>query len=301
VQPVLFDFESSSAADLPRVGGRRYAAHESTRIVCLCCLIDGHFHLWLPGQEITLPAFADLWPGEHGPPRPLHLWGGENLPSPIADAVAEGREFIAHNCHQFDEHVWRAKLSPVPVKFGDSIHGCRAAGLPARLEALGMKFFGFGKNAGGLIMRKLMTLESVDGRYVNKNLNDPGMIAAAGRYCVADVCILERVMRELRPSVEPDVIDAHVEINNRGVALDQPLAREITALSVRAAAEAGAEVERITGGELTAADLKSVTKVKKWVEGRGLKLKSLRKQDVQRLLDDPDAFVRDMLEEAEEA
>ncbi len=299
MKPVLYDFETQSAADLPRVGGRNYAAHESTRVYCACFSIDGELHLWLPGQDLTLPCFADLWPHQFGTPRHIESWDGPKwLPTVVEDAVAAGRTFTAHNGDMFDKHVWQAKLRPVPEKWGDTIHGCRAKGLPAGLDKLGQKFFGFGKDAGNAIMRKVMTLEGCYGAWTNKH-STPGNIAAIARYCVADVLILERVSVELGEGFEPEVVAANNKINDNGVQFDSTLAREIVDLGNRAAAEAGAEIERLTGGELLATDLRSVVKVKKWLASKGVILNSLRKEQVQKLLDDPESFVQETLEEPE--
>jgi hypothetical protein len=260
--------------------------------------VDDHFHLWLPGQDITLPCYADLWPRQF-PRRPLHLWGGDQLPSPIADAVGEGREFIAHNCHEFDEWVWKEKLSPVPFCFGDTIHACRAAGLPGGLDDLSKHFLGFGKDAGNLIMRKLMTLEWGGDGYYNANTT-PGNVAAVARYCVADVVVLERIYQETLGFGESDVIRVHRTINGRGVQFDAGTARQLLRLQDRATAEAVAKIEELTGGELHAGNIASVPQVKAWLKRQGVELDNLRKETVERLLSDPTEFLSELTEEDDE-
>lgn len=297
--PVLFDFETCSAADLPTVGGRNYAAHESTRVLIGVFLIDGVFHVWLPDQDVDLPCFNTLWPKQFGVERPLSITGF-TLPEAVCKAIDEGREFVAHNCHEFDEHVWRAKLLPVPEHFGDTIHAARAAGLPAKLDDLGKRFFGIGKDAGQNIMAKMWKLEpvytiykSVGPEYHNKH-QTPGNIALATRYCIGDVVILEKVYAETLGFGEPNVINVHRAINNRGVQLDTQLCRTLIQFSYRASEEAGLEIERITGGEIKKDDLRKVEKIKKWLAGKGVPMDSLRKQNVEKFLSDPDAFLEEL-------
>jgi hypothetical protein len=128
---------------------------------------------------------------------------------------------------------------------------------------------------------------------LNKN-QTPGNIAAAARYCIGDVVILEKVYQETLGFGEPNVINVHREINNRGVQLDTGLARQLIDFSNRHAKEAGQEIEHITGGALTEADLRSTAKMHKWLKANGVELGDLRKQTVDRLLDDPDSFLEEL-------
>src|SRR5438309_1311024 len=113
---VFFDLETQSLADIKAVGGRKYAAHPSTRVLTADFLIDGGHHAWVPDQ---------VWGGP--PPRldvtaatpiggrfPVVLHRGEALPGPVIEAVRQGRVFVAHNLAEFDAHVWGHALRPVP-------------------------------------------------------------------------------------------------------------------------------------------------------------------------------------------
>lgn len=298
--PVLFDFETCSWADLKEVGARNYAAHESTRVLIGCFLIDGVFNVWLPGQVPHLACWGHLWPEQFGPKRPVKYWTHAfYLPPDVRTAIRDGREFIAHNAFEFDEYIWREKVKDMyPPKFGDTLPRCRAAGLPGKLDELGEHFFGLGKDPGQVAMSKLWKLErDEEGMYVNKNHTQHGLIAAAARYCVADVIILEKVFKETLSFGEQNVVDCNRRINQRGIQFDAALARKLIKLSDDLAEEAGRRVEEITGGELTKKDLRSVTKVKRWLSTKGVSLDNLRKQTIEQILNDPDAFIASQLEE----
>lgn len=71
------DFETRSRADLKAIGGRRYAEHPSTEVVCAVLRTPaGIVYEWAPGDPVR---------GMLGP------W----------DALA------AHNAINFDLHIWR--------------------------------------------------------------------------------------------------------------------------------------------------------------------------------------------------
>ena len=46
--PVYFDIETRSSADLRAVGGRNYAAGHDTEILTGVFLVDGVYHVWIP-------------------------------------------------------------------------------------------------------------------------------------------------------------------------------------------------------------------------------------------------------------
>jgi hypothetical protein len=301
--PVLFDFETCSAADLRAVGGRNYAAHESTRILIGVFFVDETLHVWLPGQDIKLPCFQDLWPKQFGSTSLfISPCGDRELPLDVKEAVLDGRQFIAHNCDDFDSHIWRQCIQAYwPDSFGDTIHWARAAGLPASLDALGKRFFGFGKDAGHSLMLKMSKLECEETkwgrRWINKH-QTPGNIAAVARYAIGDVVILERVYKETLGFQESGVISVSNQINDRGIAFDAGLARKLVDFSNRASEEAGQRIEELTKGELKAGDLRSIPKMKAWLQRHGVEVENLRKQTVEAVLENPDEFLTECVDDA---
>ncbi len=118
---VYVDFETRSRADLETLGGRLYAEHPSTEVLCaVTCLSHGG---------------RDEW-------RELHGRFTANVPA-VFDAVA-------HNGINFDRHVWRRLGWPEPRKWIDTMELARVAGFPeASLEWLGANLLHAAKDLEG--------------------------------------------------------------------------------------------------------------------------------------------------------
>src|SRR5262245_43377316 len=151
-EAVLFDLETRSAADLKGVGGRAYARHPSTRILTLVARIDGVNHCWVPSTlwpNAVPPRIGTVTvPKAYGDPGPVRVYVQPDLPAPVAEAVGQGRVFVGHNALTFDAHVWMEKIQPVPSRWYDSIYAARAAGLPGKLDGIGERLLGVGKEEG---------------------------------------------------------------------------------------------------------------------------------------------------------
>ena len=78
------------------------------------------------------------------------------LPGPVLQAIADDRVFVGHNLTEFDYHVWRHKIHPLPRRWYDTLFTARAAGLPGKLDDLGKRLTGRGKDEGQAILRKIM-------------------------------------------------------------------------------------------------------------------------------------------------
>lgn len=284
--PIFIDFETQSASDLPAVGGRNYAAHESTRILVLVASIDGVYHAWSPWVELrpeqVVPAkFPDLT---------IRLHHGTSVPVPIGDAVLGGRPVAAHNAHGFDRHVWEAKLKPVPAVWIDTMPLARASGLPGGLDKLGEEVTGHGKDAGKSIMSRIQTADWKHERWVYNT--KPGLVEKVMAYCIADVAIMERAYAEFRPLTEMEtrVLQTHQAINDRGFGFDFTLAEDVQRLCTEDTNAAGERIAELTEGLVTPAVLRSVPQFKRWLESKGIRLPDLQKETIERFLEDPDDF-----------
>src|SRR5262245_32886207 len=155
---VFFDLETQSLADVKAVGGRKYAAHPSTRVLTADFLIDGVHHAWVPDH---------LWDGP--PPRleaevvtpagcrsPVVVHPGPDLPGPVREAVSRDRVFVGHNLAEFDAWVWTHRLRPIPTRWFDTLLTARAAGLPGKLDELGKRLLGRGKDEGKAVLKRLI-------------------------------------------------------------------------------------------------------------------------------------------------
>ncbi|MHB1424980.1 MAG: DNA polymerase [Gemmataceae bacterium] len=289
-EAVLFDLETRSTADLKAVGGRAYARDPSTQILTLVAQIDGVNHGWVPSTlwpGAVLPRIeAVTVPKAYGDPGPVHVYVQADLPQPIAEAVRQDRVFVAHNCMNFDAHVWAAKIDPVPRRWYDTIYAARAAGLPGRLDAIGERLLGLGKDEGAAILKRVM----------RDNSKPPplGYILPILRYNLCDVLLLKRLFEVTAGQDSEDaVLDVHEAINERGVHFDSELARRIYDLSRESIARATEEIERRTLGKLGADNIRSLKDVKDWLVAQGVRLPNLRRETVDRFLENPEDFVDD--------
>lgn len=302
--PIFFDIETQSAADLKECGGRAYAADPTTRILSLVARVDGRYIVWIPSyikRPVEFGVEANLWPTQLGPAEPIELHHCERLPRPIREAANAGRTFVAHNAWGFDQFIWREKIAtkgeprhvaiaaarprnhPVAVPpFLDTMPISRAAGLAGGLEGAAKALFGAEKDKGKLILKKywrMLPSKSTPGEMYYP-IPGGGDIASIARYNVADVALLARLWDMLDVEVEADVLAADCAINERGVKLDAALTRKIEAVagvSVRRAATKIAELTKSDAypdGRLNASNIGSAAKVKEWLGEMGLRILS---------------------------
>lgn len=308
--PVFFDLETQSACDLKAAGGRQYAADPSTRVLTAVFLVDGTFHVWIPTTTRAETAVrridpARLWPDQLGPPQPLTVYGTPTPPNPVKAAIRAGRTFVAHNCFGFDRYVWEHCV----VNRGHPWHGnacppwadtlplARTGGYPGRLNAIAQDLMSQGKDAGHRILMKFIQarVERSDAGsrtvYPQPGAGDLEVIC---RYNVADVELLRRVWERLSDvPVEADVIDAHDAVNERGVGLDDALAVKLVQVSGESVARAADAIASLTGGALSAKNLRSTPQVNAWLAAQGVRIRdytgktTLRKDFVTQALANP--------------
>lgn len=275
--PVFFDFETQSAADLKAVGGRLYAADPSTRILCATFLIDGVFHLWIPSHIVVkkLPDLAHVWPAQLGAPQPMKLHYGNYPPLAVMAAAEADFTFIAHNCLGFDRFIWERCVSSKYVPpWADSIPVARGVGLPGNLDRVASELVSIGKDNGKRILHKHIFAEAGENgiTYTNPGAGDLEVIL---RYNLADVELLARAWKALENApVEADVLDAHYAINERGVCVDTKLAGQLVALSNHSVGKAAAKIKELTSGELHGGNLRSTKQVNAWLDSKGVRILS---------------------------
>lgn len=284
---VWFDLETQSLADVRKVGGRKYAEHPSTRVLTADFLIDGVHHAWIP---------AGLWAGGPHPidiaavtpagltaPVVVHLTPG--LPEPVVEAVRNNRVFVAHNLAEFDYWVWSRQLAPLPARWFDTLFTARAAGLPGKLDELGRRLTGHGKDEGKAILTRVTREPEKPAK--------PGYVLAILRYNIRDVELCKRVYDLTADCGEADVITLHQSINDRGVGFDAGLGRAVRDLSAQGIARAATEISRLTAGALHAGNLRSVPQVRAWLLAHGVQLPDLRQNTIDRFLEQPEDLAGD--------
>lgn len=103
--PLFVDFETRSDCDLKVRGGRLYAEHPSTDVICAVAGAPGGWtDVWVPGDDT--PDWAD---------------------EPVT---------AAHNAMNFDRFIWRRLGWPEPARWIDTMQLARRAGLPGALGKL---------------------------------------------------------------------------------------------------------------------------------------------------------------------
>lgn len=267
---IFMDIETLSDVNLKSVGTYAYAAHPSTRLMCACLKVGRTYHIWTP-----VPCNKVVWPLRFKEQPLVHHEGPE---FPLE--VTESDTFVAHNADGFDRIVWEALGLPRPGLWVDTLPMARIAGYPGSLDRLGERFIGFGKSkAASRILSKT---------FKSAALPKPGDMAVIAQYNVADVLILEEIYSRVHRYSRP-WYDAHVALNERGVGFDVPMARKILGIAEQHAIRSAAEIEALSG--LKREDLTKRDKILAWVQKQGVGLDNLKRETVDLLLDDPEAFL----------
>lgn len=280
---VLMDIETRSAVDLKVVGSHVYATNPSTQILT-AVWYDGVYHLWINSQVPTtnveqmrklLSEVHRWWPVDYGEAPPIVGYYSDRPPRIVGT-------WVAHNGSGFDRIVWEHSGYHQPNGWYDTLPVARAAGLPGALDALGMRFLGKGKNAGSDILKKHMI------RGKNKKLGDviPTMdLFHIGIYNLIDVVLLKRIYRELSDyNIEADIVQTSDDVNNRGILLDVPFARNIQAVAWQSVARSLDSIVTLTNGQLNAENIRSNKQVTQWLLSRGLKLSNLQRATVEKAI-----------------
>jgi DNA polymerase len=281
LRPIFLDIETRSALNLAKAGGRRYAQDASTEILTVVALIDNRLVAWAPLLAEPLPKDA-IWPEAYGFARvPVESFAGPDLPPPVAEAVAAGRPFCAHNADGFDRLVWRARGLPEPAEWQDTLPHARAACLPGKLDTLGERLFGRGKDKEGKALVKRLSRPNRRGEFLPFSSDDGIRVM---RYNAADVLLLAQVYPVVYGHAEPDVLAVDRTINERGVHFDDELARALIRIEVCASDEITARAEEATGGVIKATDLRRRKLLRDWLGAQGVLLPDLKQETIQRRL-----------------
>lgn len=287
--PLFLDFETQSPVDLKKQGGRVYAKHSATRVLCLCAQLGDVSYAYVPRSTCwKMPDFAD---------------DGTRIErslDSIKEAAKRATHLVAHNANTFDRYLWD-RFVGIDKPWIDTIDLVRQAGLPASLDDLGVWFTGKGKDPGKETLKKLMKLEWDGKKWVNK-YTLPGAVATVVRYCLHDVRgLLQTIYNAVKdfPFESEQVPQWAYTMNQRGVGFDEDLASKIATISTMVIKDSMDEIERIAP-EWKGKNLKSHVVVRKWMEDRGVRLKNLRKENVERFIDDPDGYMRESLDDDDE-
>lgn len=288
---VLMDLETQSAVNLKTAGTAAYLADPDTRLMSGVFLIDSAIHVWVPPGRSPAGWDCDashLWPvGYDREAYRLETWAGEAPPPAVLAAIADGYTFVAHNASGFDALAWARLVNAPSPEWCDTLPSARCAGLPAGLDALGMRFTGRGKDEGKDALKLLYTAKRGKSGGVIYPVGTLPLWRSVLRYNVADVLLLERIWRHVGDYGEADVLEAHSAIDARGVLVDRELLLALRDLWAQLQASAVERVEELSEGELGEVNIRSVPQVKAWLRRLGLHVDSLNRKELERLYADP--------------
>jgi DNA polymerase len=296
---LVIDFETRSVADLRETGLFVYAKHWSTEVWVACYAIgSGPVRGWLPSDKV---------------------------PADLAAHVRAGLPIIAHNAF-FERVIWATVMSPRrgwPEPRLEQWH-CTAAmaaamAIPRKLEkAAEVLGCTFQKDMPGhrlmLKMAKPRTVGDIPcffcgaiageeaaspdclchrdhGWRINVTWHDDAESIKRGtEYCIRDVETERELLTKLRPlsAFEREVWLLDQRINERGVSVDLPAARNSRLMVEELLVKLNTELSRLTDGAVTAAT--QVAKLLTWLRSRGVALSeadegnNLGKEDVEALL-----------------
>jgi DNA polymerase len=296
---VWVDLETQSAANLRQVGAKIYLRHPSTRLLSAVFLLDGTLIVWVPAGRgpKDLGDLCNSWDGSSITPSGCEydviLWIDENPPDCVIDAIRNGATFIAHNAETFDALAWELLVGGPQPSWYDTIHCCRAAGLPAGLDRAAKAIGAAGKDEdGGRALRMLYTVK--DKQPYTYPVGSVELWGQILRYNIQDVLALKSVYDATEGAGELDVFQLNSTINNRGVPVDLAFSKILKEAWYEHKESTKANVAELTDCGLYGDDMQSPAKVKAWLRKEcGVDLQTLNRAAVEAMLADPDGFFGD--------
>ncbi len=280
------DVETRSAADLKKTGAYAYAADPTTGIWCMAY------------------AFGD---------EPVRVWRpGESVPGDVVEHVMLGGVLMAHNAN-FERVIWRYILAPrygfpepAVTQWRCTMAQAYALALPGSLEgAAAAAGLDIGKDMTG---RRLM-LQMARPRKVEPDgtivwWDEPEKIERLVAYCKNDVEVERALDKRLRPLSDSELALWHLDqtVNDRGVLVDEDLARAAKAIVAQAQADLDRQMRKLTDGAVSRCSNRN--ELVKWVKAQGVECESVNKAALEELLEEDSpvpAHVRDVLLVRQEA
>ncbi len=264
--PLHLDVETRSCVDLKKVGAARYAEDPSTRIIL------GSYR------------FGD---------GPVRRWRGEEIPDEVFNHVADGGRVIAHNA-MFERSIWNTRVGGGNVRMLPDQMDCTLArgaamGLPQSLDALGSALNApIQKDKDGY--RVMMRMCKPKAGTTDQWHEDPADLERLAAYCDRDVlseCDVESRVPQLSDR-ERRIWVLNQTFNDRGVAIDLPLAAKAQAIVDYAKKEADRRMWRLTGGAVSTCG--QTAKIVAWLADRGIPCTSVADGETEELIASADIF-----------
>ena len=287
---LTIDFETKSAADLPKVGAWRYAEHPSTDVYCMAMKVDDK-----PGWIWVSRNCHHLLPDFDVPD--LRFTCAEE----VLYLIEQADEIEAHNA-QFERAIWHhvmlKKYGWPPLlleKVRCSMAKAAMHGLPLSLDqavkAMGLPIK---KDMEGNALMLKWCKPKADGSWQSS----PHEFVRILRYCVQDVeteHALSQALHDLPPQ-ELALYHLDQKINERGFYVDSAAAKAAISTITEHERRQTALLVALTEGAVKSA--KAPLAMRSWLESVGYPVKDLQAQTVEELLtqDDLPAKARRLLE-----
>lgn len=274
------DYETFSEADLPSVGGWRYAFDPGTQI--LCCAVA-------KGEQQPLIWVHDLHRGTFPA---SHDWTAAD--TLLQELAASNEPVYAHNAVGFEvpitDALWRKTTGLPPIahsRWRCTAVMARRAALPHSLakcaEKLGLA--NQKDNKGSALIRKLSLLQK-DGKRIRPT-DDPEAFRQFCDYCLQDVRVEQEVHKKLKAfelkGFDLEVFQTDLEINARGLPVNLKALENAQKIVGEASTKAAHEFKALTGLDPT-----QTQKFLDWLKERGYEHENLRSATIDEFLDSDD-------------
>jgi DNA polymerase len=251
-QPTVHgDFESRSAADLPKVGAHRYSEDPTTEIIC--------FSYQPEGEAV----------------RRAERWGA--FCRDVDERLRAGARFVCHNA-TFERAMWNEKadheLRITPEMQDCTLARAAACGLPASLDNLAkaLRTKVQKDTEGYRLMLKMCKPKTLDPLTWHES---PEEIERLQAYCDQDVLTESAIDKLLPPLTERErrVWELDQHINDRGVQIDVDMVSAALACAEEATKRANQRIWRLTSGAVKR--VTEAAKIAAWINSQGVPCTSI--------------------------
>lgn len=266
------DYETRSLADLPKVGGWRYAFDPSTEILCIGIAEErGDPVVWTPWNHDRK---AEALMREMGKPETIiYAHNATGFEVPITDAIFEKTTGFKAPQH----HQWRCTAAM----------GRRAA-LPSSLKRLAeaLKLTNQKDDKGGGLIRKFSIPNGKTGMWVEPE-EDMEAFQQFCEYCRQDVRVEQEIHQKLKDfelkgfPLQTFLLD--LEINSRGFPVNLEALRKAQVIVEKESARISAQFEQLTG-----LSPNQNAKFLAWLKERGYERENLQSGTLEEVIEDED-------------
>ncbi len=271
LRPLFGDFETRSKAKLKDVGGRVYAEHPTTQVLCCSFELPNRKRFtWTPWPEAE--TFVEY----------------QNQADEMADElrpwIDRGHAVAFHNAVDFDRHIWRLLKWPEPKKWIDTAELARVGGYPkADLDWLLTNLLHRRKDLeGSKLTKKLSVPSRAKARFGLLPELTAEILDRVCAYCEDDlgglVEIYDKHLHKWLDMDLPGYEDVQRAMNDRGICFDKKLARVLLVCDELLGEAA------VKKAKTTAAVVKSPVQFREALEALGVDAPNAKKETVDALL-----------------